>query len=313
MPDDAAGAGVPWVREHAPQATASPRANENREKYVTTRGRLAKNGGVPTLRATIWHMLDATPAPQSHSSLTERLLTLMDQKDHWAYPYLTRPGLTRAQLFVHFTHEYEVYVRDFPALLAGALAQTPPFADVRRALAENLYEEQTGGLSGVGPHPELFLEMMEGLGFERRAFESFDAERELHPAALAYRAFLRDKVLARPWQAAVALTTIWIEGSLHERAELAGTRVRPQGDEGVRAHPLVVHYGCPPSAMRLTLAHAMVEGAHRKDAWRCVVPYTRDGSESDSVESVCREALVRWHAYRDGVAARMGLARHTAE
>jgi len=51
--------------------------------------------------------------------LAQRLLAMMDQKDHWAWTALTRPGLTRAQLLVHFQHEYLVYVRDFPALLAS--------------------------------------------------------------------------------------------------------------------------------------------------------------------------------------------------
>src|SRR5579871_1365221 len=72
-------------------------------------------------------------------SLRERLLGLMDRKHHWAYPALTRPGLSRDQLLAHFRHEYLVYVRDFPALLARALGQVPPVDDVRRALAENLY------------------------------------------------------------------------------------------------------------------------------------------------------------------------------
>src|ERR1700679_3778607 len=80
-------------------------------------------------------------------SLRDRLLAVMDGKDHWAYPPLTRAGLTREQLLVHFRHEYLVYVRDFPVLLARALGVTPPIASVRASLAENLYEEQTGGLS----------------------------------------------------------------------------------------------------------------------------------------------------------------------
>ena len=83
----------------------------------------------------------------------QRLLAIMDQKHHWAYPSLTRPGLSRAQLFEHFRHEYSVYVRDFPVLLARCLGQVPDLLDVRRALAENLYEEQTGGLSESAPHP----------------------------------------------------------------------------------------------------------------------------------------------------------------
>src|SRR5579859_1636140 len=73
--------------------------------------------------------------------LRERLLAVMDRKHHWAYPALTRPGLTREQLGVHFRHEFLVYVRDFPALLARTLAQTPPLEPVRAVLAANLYEE----------------------------------------------------------------------------------------------------------------------------------------------------------------------------
>src|SRR5450432_1632376 len=111
--------------------------------------------------------------------LQERLLAMMDQKDHWAYAALTRPGLTRAQLLVHFQHEYLVYVRDFPAMLATALGRTPPIADVRAALAENIDEEQTGGLSRSGPHPELFLDMMAGLGFDRGLFT--EEACNLHP------------------------------------------------------------------------------------------------------------------------------------
>src|SRR5438128_2120010 len=108
----------------------------------------------------------------------------MDRKHHWAYPLLTRPGLTRPQLLAHFRHEYLVYVRDFPVLLAGVMAGVPPLDDVRAALAENIYEEQTGGLSKTAPHPELFLRMMEGLGFARSDFA--DDEKHLHPAAIAY-------------------------------------------------------------------------------------------------------------------------------
>jgi pyrroloquinoline-quinone synthase len=243
--------------------------------------------------------------------LAERLLAVMDQKHHWAYPALTRPGLERAQLLVHFRHEYLVYVRDFPVLLARALGQTPPLDDVRRALAENLYEEQTGGLSESGPHPELFLRMMRGLGFEMRDFAEDDAW--LHPAARAYRDFLRARATEAPWQAAVALLTIFVEGSVNERAELAGTFVRRRGEAAVHEHPLVKHYGCPPEAMALTRAHAEVEGGHRADAWRMVLDHVSAGTEVErAVVATCEEALAMWQRYRDGVAERMGLARGRA-
>jgi pyrroloquinoline quinone (PQQ) biosynthesis protein C len=232
----------------------------------------------------------------------------MDRKHHWAYPALTRPGLTRPQLFVHFRHEYLVYVRDFPVFLARALGIIPPLEEVRRILAENLYEEQTGALSGTAAHPRLFLRMMDGLGLDSRAF--VDDDKWLHPAAARYRDFLRAGSFEAPWQAAVALLTIFVEGSVNERAELAGTFVRRRGEEAVREHPLVKHYGCPPEAMVLTRAHAQVEGAHRHDAWRVVLAHvTEDDQAVHAVVSACTQALTLWHAYRDGVAERMGLAQ----
>jgi len=239
--------------------------------------------------------------------LAQRLLAVMDQKDHWAYASLTRPGLSRAQLLVHFQHEYLVYVRDFPALLARVLGQTPPLADVRAALAENIYEEQTGGLSRSGPHPDLFLCMMEGLGFERRLFE--ERACALHPAAEHYRALLCDAAGGAPWQAACAALTIFVEGSRNERAELSGTFVRPQGDDAVTRHPLVVHYGCRPEAMKLTRAHGAIEGAHRNDAWRIVLDNVRDDDAAlvHAVTHTCERLLWAWHRYRDGVAELMGL------
>jgi pyrroloquinoline quinone (PQQ) biosynthesis protein C len=244
--------------------------------------------------------------------LRERLLAVMDRKHHWAYPALTQPGLTREQLLVHFRHEYLVYVRDFPVLLARALGVTPPLDDVRRALAENLYEEQTGGLSGTDAHPSLFLRMMAGLGYEARAFDE-GVDDGLHPAAHRYRDFLRQRACAAPWQAAVALLTIFVEGSVHERAELAGTFVRKSGDEAVREHALVKLYGCPPDAMTLTRAHGQVEGDHRGDAWHMVLQHTPEASaEARAALATCTEACTLWHAYRDGVAERMGLHRQAA-
>lgn len=235
----------------------------------------------------------------------------MDRKHHWAYPSLTRGGLTRDQLLAHFRHEYLVYVRDFPVLLSRALGVTPPVDEVRRALAENLYEEQTGGLSHTDAHPALFVKMMNGLGFPSDAFVDDDAW--LHPDARVYRDFLRERSARAPWQAAVGLLTIFVEGSVNERAELAGTYARVRGEEAVHQHALVKHYGCPPEAMVLTRAHAEIEGSHRADAWRVVLGHTPEGSEAATATAeTCERALTLWHAYRDGVAQRMGLERRAA-
>jgi hypothetical protein len=235
----------------------------------------------------------------------------MDQKHHWAYPALTKPGLSRDALLQHFKSEYLVYVRDFPALLARVMGTTPPYDNVRRALAENIYEEQTGLLSKSAPHPELFLRMMEGLGFARALFNDDGAW--LTPEAKTYREFLHARSGSQPWQSAVALMTIWVEGSVNERGELAGTFERKKGDHAIDSHPLVVHYGCPKSAMQLVRAHGDVEGSHRDDAWGTILAHVPDsGRTFEGVTSTVSEALALWLRYRDSVAARMGLAQKAA-
>ena len=70
---------------------------------------------------------------------------------------------------------------------------------------------------------------------------------------------------------------------------------------------------CPAEAMELTRAHAAVEAGHREDAWTMVLDHTPEGSAvARSVVETCEQALRLWHAYRDGVAERMGLRREAA-
>ncbi|MEO7096890.1 MAG: iron-containing redox enzyme family protein [Polyangiales bacterium] len=240
------------------------------------------------------------PISTDRSVLQTRLLAVMDEKHHPGWPAFTKPGLTRAQLTVHFGQELAVYVRDFPILLARLLGQGPP-TEVRRALAENLYEEQTGGLSGGVAHPELFLRMIDGLGIARRSIE----EASLLPASRAYRAFLDEVSAASPWVIGAAVLTIFVEGSVHERAELAGSRVVPDVEEAIANHPMVKHYGCPPSAMGLVRAHRAVESGHRKDAWRMVLENS-DGHDEEIVAAVVRAASL-WRAYRDAVCEAAGI------
>src|SRR5262249_46167262 len=141
-------------------------------------------------------------------------------------------------------------------------------ASVRAALAANLYEEQTGGLSVGVSHPELFLEMIDGLGLSR---EAVSAPEGLVPEALAYRGLLDRVSASPPWVVGAAVLTIFVEGSVHEREDLAGTRAAPPIEEAIARHPLVAHYGCPPERMRLVRAHRAVEADHRADAWRMVL------------------------------------------
>ena len=240
----------------------------------------------------------------SDVDLRERLLRVMDRKDHWAWPRFTQPGLSREVLAIHFRHEFHTYVRDFPVLLARVLGQGPP-DEVRRALAENIYEEATGRLSFGVPHPELFLEMTGGLGIARA--EIVEKAPPLEPEAIAYRAMIDRVSTASPWVVGAAVLTIFVEGSIHERAEVEGKRVLLPIDDVVAKHPMVALYGCPPDKLRLARAHRAVEGGHRHDAWEMVLGHAKGHEEA--IARAVEAALEAWLAYRDGVARKIGFTR----
>jgi pyrroloquinoline-quinone synthase len=129
----------------------------------------------------------------------------------------------------------------------------------------------------------------------------------LLPAAARYRAFLDDATTARGWSVAAAVSTLFIEGTKYERGELeADAEKRPE--PALEEHPLVKHYGLDVQRLALTRAHRGVEGAHRSAAWHVMLEHV-PAEDRDAVVPAMAEALERWLAYRDDVAAACGLVR----
>ena len=239
------------------------------------------------------------------AAFREALLQIMERKVHWAWPRFTSGEVAKDRLHLHFEQEYETYVRDFPVMLGRAYVQCP-IAVVRRDIAENLYEEETGGLVAGRPHPELFLEYPRGLGMDLARF----AHIELGPAARRFRTLLDDATGHRGWAQACAVTTIFLEGTDHERGELDPEAPRRPAPP-LEHHPLVVHYGLPLEALALTKAHRRVEGNHRAAAWRILLDHV-PAAEHASVLDIMAATLAGWLDYRDEVAAICGLERPAA-
>ena len=145
---------------------------------------------------------------------------------------------------------------------------------------------------------------MEGCGFSRADF----AKVELLPGAKGYRAVLDEASGEAPWVVGAAVLTIFVEGSVHERTELA--KQEPESDAeieaSIRQHPLVRIHGIDPKFLELQRVHKMVEGGHRLDAWKMVLGHTPAALEKRVVETV-QKALERWLAYRDDVAQASGI------
>lgn len=237
----------------------------------------------------------------------DSLLRIMDGKDHWAWKYFAEGRLSKAQLKIHFQQEYAVYVRDFPVLLSRIHGKNPP-APVRRMLAENIYEEDTGGLSLGTSHPQLFLTMMKGLGFTQKDFERI----RLLPASRAYRAWL-DKASNLPhWVIGTAVLTIFVEGSVKDRAEMREPSVRKSAEDieaVILNHPLVRHHGLSPACMDLIRAHQLVESGHRHDAYTMVTEHTTTAALQRSVLSALKTSMRLWLSYRDEIAKACGIKK----
>ena len=243
----------------------------------------------------------------TRTQFLERLLSLMDRKHHWAWPIIMGPGMTKAQLKLHYQQEYLVYVRDFPVLLARVHGQNPP-PDVRRMLAENIYEEDTGGLSFGRSHPELFHEMMHGLGFDSRVF--FRAT--LLPASLRYRRWLEQVTASRDWVVGAAALAVFVEGSIKDRQEIlepSKPKTEAEIEAYIDAHPLIRHHKIERQHMDLIRAHQKVEAGHRQDAYTMVVNYAGRRSQQNAVLACVRQGLTLWMAYRDGIAKACKLAK----
>src|SRR5512144_2330885 len=74
--------------------------------------------------------------------------------------------LSREQL-KRFAIQFFLQVREFPRAVSAMHANCP-FPKERMELAESVYEEETGRLSGCNqPHPELFIRFGEAVGLSR--------------------------------------------------------------------------------------------------------------------------------------------------
>lgn len=236
----------------------------------------------------------------------EELLRVMESKEHWAWSLFNAGFVAPSRLHIHLEQEYATYVRDFAVLVGRAYVQCPVEA-VRAELAENLFEEETGGLVAGRPHAQLFLDYPRGLGMDLARFENV----ELLPQARQYREALDELTLACGWEVAAAVTTLFLEGTKWDRGEideLSPKRPAPALEE----HPLVKHYGLPLEHLTLTKAHRAVEGSHRAAAWRIILDHVDEDARLPVLNGM-HEALEAWLRFRDDVALACGVEREQIE
>jgi len=129
----------------------------------------------------------------------------------------------------------------------------------------------------------------------------------LLPAAAAYRGLLDELTLDQGWPIAAAVTTLFLEGTPHDRSVL-DPDAPPRPEPPLEEHPLVKHYGLPLEHLALTKAHRSVEGEHREAAWDVMREHV-PAADREPVVAAMEQTLSAWLAYRDEVAAAVGLSR----
>ena len=244
----------------------------------------------------------------SPEQFRDRLFEKKKKKHHWATPYINSNAVTKGQLNIYFHQEYVVYIRDFAVLLAQSLGRNPTW-EARRALATTIYEEETGGFSLGKPHQELFLHMMNGLGFDRAGFRDV----ELLAPSRVYREWLDQICREEEWMVSAAVLTIFIKGNASDPEEVLYPRPAQNTQEIediIRKHPLVQHQCLTHEFMDYIRAQYMFAPGSRKIMYDMITHHTEEAAQQQQVLLILEDTMKVWTRYQDGIARACGI-RHT--
>jgi pyrroloquinoline-quinone synthase len=193
--------------------------------------------------------------------------------------------LSRPQLKL-FAIQFFLQVREFPRAVSAMHANCP-FAQERMALAESVYEEETGRISGCNlPHPELFIRFGEAAGLARA--EMIDG-RPL-PATRALIDWFELSTKQRSFIEAAAAINLAAEGQV-------------PGAFGPMARRLQQHYGFSRDAVAFWDIHEMADAEHSDVGDHIVVKHATDAGTQARVRDALQHSLDAWWQFFDGIQA----------
>ncbi len=217
--------------------------------------------------------------------LTQTLRGMLEQRKAYRYhPWIQRylkVELSRAQIRIWIEQHYCTVgdVHDiFGPIYAGC-----PDPEVRVRMLENLWEEETGKVTGSAPHRELMRRLIEALGGSRNEV----AHLKPLPETVARRSFLRLMARTRPFYEAVAAISVAGEAQFGDMAE---TYART-GEE---------RYGLSPEATAFWWVHAKADKEHGGAAFEIVSRWARTETEQQQVIESVRQSLELAWCWFDG-------------
>jgi pyrroloquinoline-quinone synthase len=183
-----------------------------------------------------------------------------------------------------FARQFYLQVSEFPRAVS-ALHASCPYPDLRGELAESLYEEETGRISGCNlPHPRLF-----GL-FAAAVGVPWD-----------------DLVRSEPLPSTAALIH-WFETSTRNRSFLEGAAAiqlsaegQVPGAFGPFARALEKHYGLSREAVSFWDVHEIADRDHADVGDHAVGRYASSEDARARVRAAVRQSLAAWWGFFDGI------------
>jgi pyrroloquinoline-quinone synthase len=182
-----------------------------------------------------------------------------------------------------FATQFFLQVREFPRALS-ALHSRCFNADERVKLAESLYEEETGKISGSAPHPELFIRIGLGLGLGRN-----------------------DLVQGKPLPSTAALID-WFELSTKDRSFAEGVAAINVAAEGQVpgnfapfARALEKYYGLSREQVAFFDVHEIADRDHSDVGDHILSRSPMSETERARVWSAAERSLDLWWQFFDGI------------
>ena len=205
--------------------------------------------------------------------------------DHPLWHAISDGKLSQDQL-KRFAVQFFLQVREFPRAVSAMHANCP-FPEERMELAENVYEEETGRISGCNqPHPELFIRFGESLGLSRK-----------------------DMVEGQPLPGTRALID-WFELSTKQRSFIEGAAAinlaaegQVPGAFGPMARSLQEHYGLSKEAVEFWDLHEVADADHSDVGDNIVVRHATDAAIQGRVRDALQHSLDAWWQFFDGIQA----------
>lgn len=217
--------------------------------------------------------------------LTARIQARRTFGSHPLWLAIADGKLGREQL-QRFAVQFFLQVREFPRAVSAMHANCP-FPQERKELAESVYEEETGRLSGCNePHPELFLRFGQALGLARA--DMIDGEPL--PATRALIDWFELSTKQRSFIEAAAAINLAAEGQV-------------PGAFGPMARRLQEHYGLSREAVEFWDVHEMADAEHSEVGDNIVVRHATDAAIQARVRDALQHSLDAWWQFFDGIQA----------